>query len=556
MPNDRNEGACPVRSHRLPRIGAAVVAVAVLVAGCGAGGRAGSGSAAPDAGDTLTFGIDAVPACFDVHATSADSAAEIQRNVLDSLVSEDAGHGFHPWLATSWTVSPDFTSYTFHLRHGVTFTDGTPFTAEAVKANFDHIVAPGTKSQYAVNLMGPYAGTTVVDSHTARVDFSRPFGSFLRAAGTPYLGFYSPKVLAERAGELCAGGPADVGTGPFAFTRYTQGQSIVLTRNPRYAWAPGTADHQGPARLRSVVLRILPEDSTRVGALSSGQIDGARSIPPIRVKTLEADSNLSLMRRDQPGATYGIHLNTTAAPLDDQRVRLAVQQGVNVGLDVGAVYFGQYERSWGPLSPATPFYDPSLNGSLRHDPVAAGRLLDQAGWTGRDAQGYRTRAGRRLTLYWPALPAGAGRQQRGLLDQAVQADLARIGIEVLHPNLTAGEYNAKLAAGKYHLFSVSWAGADPDLLRLFFNGAHRPPAGTDVSLLDDAAVNRSTDAGAATADPAVRGAAYAGAQQRVLRLGAVLPLYVPASINGFSRDVHGVAFDVNAWLMFHGAWKA
>ncbi len=542
--------------RKILRTVTAVLAVAALVAGCGAGGRVGSDAAAPDHGGALTFGIDTVPACFDVHATSADIAAEIQRNVLDSLVFEDAEHALHPWLATSWTVSSDFTSYTFHLRQGVKFTDGTPFTADAVKANFDHIVAPGTKSQYAVDLMGPYAGTTVVDSRTARVRFSRPFGSFLRAASTPHLGFYSPKALAAHATELCAGGPADVGTGAFAFTSYTQGQSIVLTRNADYDWAPDTAGHRGRAGLGSVVFRILPEDATRVGALSSGQIDGARSIPPIQVKTLEADSNLTLMRKDQPGATYNVYLNTAAAPLDDQRVRLAVQQGVNVGLDVGAIYFHQYKRSWGPLSPATPFYAPSLVGSWRYDPQSAGRLLDRAGWTGRDAEGYRTRAGHRLTLYWPALPAGAVRQQRNLLDQAVQADLARIGIQVLHPNLTAGEYNAKLAAGRYHLFGVSWAGADPDVLRLFFNGTRRPPAGTGLSFLDDPAVNRWTDAGAATADPGVRGDVYTETQRKVLRLGAVLPLYVPASIDGFSRNVHGVVFDANAWLMFHGAWKA
>jgi peptide/nickel transport system substrate-binding protein len=244
-----------------------------------------------------------------------------------------------------------------------------------------------------------------VDSSPNTGPVSRPFASFLQAASTAYLGFYSPKTLAENADKLCAGGAADVGTGPFVFTSYTKGQSAVPTRNPAYNWGPANAKHTGPAYLESLVFRVLPEDATRVGALMSGQIDGAKSIPPAQVKTVEANSSLSLMRMEHPGETYSLYLNTTAAPLDDQRVRLAIQQGVNVAQDVQTVYFGQYKRSWSPLSPTAPSYDPSLANSWQYDPAKAGQLLDEAGWTGRDAHGFRTKNGQRLTLYWPALPA-------------------------------------------------------------------------------------------------------------------------------------------------------
>jgi peptide/nickel transport system substrate-binding protein len=536
---------------------AAVTAIgALLLAGCGTGEQSDAYSTTPVSGGTLTYGINDAPACFDIHASSKDIMAEIQRNVFDSLVSEDAQHQFHPWLATSWTISDDLTSYTFQLRQGVTFSDGTPFTADAVKENFDHIVAPATKSQYAVNLLGPYAGTDVLGQYTVRVNFSRPFAPFLQAASTPYLGFYSPKTLAANADKLCAGGPVDVGTGPFVFTSYTKGQSAVLTRNPAYNWGPADAKHTGPAYLDSLVFRFLPEDATRVGALMSGQLDGANSIPPAQVKTAEADSSLSLMRMDQPGATYNLYLNTGSAPLDDERVRLAIQQGINVDQDVQTIYFGQYKRSWSPLSPTTQSYDPNLLNTWRYDPAKANQLLDEAGWTGRDAQGYRTRNGQRLTLYWPALPASDVRDQRALLDQAVQGDLAKIGIEVQHPNLTTADYNAKYGSGQFQLFTVSWASADPDLLRLFFNSASKPPAGDNVSYLSDAQVDTWTATGAASSDPNTRDTAYSNVQQRVIQLGAVVPLYVPTAINGFTDHVHGVAFDPNSWLLFYDAWKA
>lgn len=494
--------------------------------------------------------------CFDIHTTSADSAAVIQRNVFDSLVFEDSGHRFHPWLATSWRISRDGKSYTFHLRHDVTFSDGTAFTADAVKANFQHVVAPSTKSQYAVNLLGPYTGTDIVDRYTVRVNFSRPFVPFLQGASTAYLGFYSPRALARNGDKLCAGGPDDVGTGPFVFDGYTKGLKVVLKRNPAYHWAPTGARHDGPAHLRSLVFRILPEDSTRVGALMSGQIDGADEIPPLEVRTVKADSDLSLARMDKPGVPYSLYLNTASAPLDDQRVRRAVQESIDVALDVRTVYFGQYKRAWSPLSPTTPSFDPSTVNSWHYDPGDASRLLDAAGWTGRDSHGYRTKAGRRLSLFWPALPAAGVREQRGLFDQAVQADLAHLGIEVLHPNLTAGEFNARESTGRFQLFSVSWARAEADMLRQFFHSTEKPPAGDDLSYLSDAQVDGWTSTGATADDQRARDDAYARTQRRVLRLGAVVPLYVPASIDGLSRDVHGFTFDANAWPWFYDTWKA
>ncbi|PPJ25521.1 ABC transporter substrate-binding protein [Nocardia nova] len=526
------------------------------VAGCAGSGTIGTAPSEPVSGGTLTFGINDAPGCFDIHVTSADIAAEIQRNVVDSLVSEDSDHKFHPWLATAWTVADDLRSYTFTLRKDVTFTDGTFFTAAAVKANFDHIVAPATKSQYAKNLLGPYTGTDVVDDYTVRINFSAPFAPFLQAASTPFLGFYSPQTLATAADKLCAGGPVDVGSGPFVFTEYTKGQSAVMTRNPNYRWGPEGAAHQGPAYLDSLVFRILPEDATRVGALTSGQVDIAKAIPPIQVRTVEAASNLTVSRVDQPGLPYGVHLNTAAAPLDDQRVRAAIQQGIDVAQDVQTVYFGQYKRAWGPLSPTTAAYEPGVENSWHYDPQAAGRLLDEAGWTGRDSAGFRTKNGQRLSLFWPALPESSTRDQRNLLDQAVQADLAKIGVEVQHPHLTAGEYNARVADGRFQLFSVSWARSEADLLRLFFHSANIPPAGQNVSHLKDPQIDEWTGTGAATTDRHGRDRLYGDTQRRVLQTGAMVPLYVLAAIDGASQRVHGQKFDPNGWLQFYDAWKA
>src|SRR5690606_30239214 len=120
--------------------------------------------------------------------------------------------------------SDDSTTYTFELRDDVTFHDGEPFNAEAVKVNFDRIVAPETASAQAASMLGAdfYDATTVVDEYTVEVKFTQPYAPFLQAASTAHLGFYSPAVLETAADQLKAGGPGiNVGTGPFELTEYT-----------------------------------------------------------------------------------------------------------------------------------------------------------------------------------------------------------------------------------------------------------------------------------------------------------------------------------------------
>ncbi|HEV2634432.1 MAG TPA: ABC transporter substrate-binding protein [Actinocrinis sp.] len=531
-----------------------------LLDACGTSASATPAAAAakPTPGGSVIYAVDTEPVTFDIHVASQDIAGEILRNVFDSLVAEDVNGAFHPWLATSWTYTEDLTSYTFKLRQDVKFSDGTPFDAAAVKANFDRIAAPSTKSQLAASLLGPYTGTDVVDQYTAKVNFSKSYAPFLQAASTAYLGFYSPKTITANSASLGSGGPVDVGTGPFTFTGYTKGQSVVLTKNPDYAWGPATAAHTGPAYLDQLTIRFLAEDSTRVGALTSGQVGVARALPPVDIKTLAANPAFTVVHRNDPGGVYNIFLNASRAPLDDINVRKAIQRGINIDLDVKTVYFGQYERAWSPLSPSTPDFDASLENSWPYDQAQADQLLDQAGWTTRDAQGYRTKNGQRLVIDWPVLPPAYITDQRDILGQAIQADLKKIGIQVNRPQPDIGDYITQIYGGQTNFIDFTWARFEPDVLWLFFNSASTPQTGgQNATFIADAQLDQWTDQGRTTIDPATRKTVYGEVQKRVVQdLAVIVPIYVPETIIGVSKKVSGLSFDPNAWALFYDVWSA
>ena len=545
------------RSGRIPLL-AGSTAVVLLLAACSSSSTADvakGASSTPVKGGTLTYAIDTEPISFDIQVNQQDVTAAIDRNIVDSLVYEDSSGAFHPWLAKSWTVSKDLKTYTFHLRDDVKFTDGTPFNAAAVKVNFDRIAAPATKSQYAVSLLGPYAGTKVIDDDTVQVSFTKPYAPFLQDASAPQLGFYSPATIAKNGGQLGSGGAVDVGTGPFEFTSYTKGQSAVLTRNPAYDWAPQGDPDQGPAYLDQLVFRFLPQDSTRIGALQSGQVQVASAVPPVDVKALKAQSGLQVLSKTAPGAVYSLMLNASIAPFNDPLVRQAVQRGIDISTDVNSVYFGVYPRAWSPISPATADYDKALENSWPYDPTLANKLLDEAGWTGRNAAGYRTKDGKQLTVEWPLMPQQFIREQRDILGQAIQADLKKIGIAVDRPRLDIGTYLAKVYGGQESIADYSWASAGPDVLQLYFNSASQPSTGgANATFIKDAQLDALTNAGQATLDPAARAQDYDQVQQRVTNLALDIPIYVETTIDGASDKVHGLTFDPHTWLDFHDTW--
>jgi len=530
--------------------GIAVLAgAALIVSGCAA---TETGSATPKDGGTVTFGVDVDPAGhLDIHASQLDINAILQRPVFDSLVWQSTDGTISPWLATSWAVSADGLHYTFSLRTDVTFTDGEKFNAEAVKANFDHIVDPKTESAQAASLLGGdfYAGTDVIDDSTVQVNFSQPYAPFLQAASSVQLGFYSPKVLQDHRDELKAGGPGlSVGSGPFILSEYTPGSELVYTKNPDYNWAPEGSETQGPAALDSLVVKVLPESSVRTGALQAGQVAVIGDTDPASLPQLGSD--ITLTSTESPGVPYSLYLNVTRPVFTDVNVRRAFSQGFDLTAAVKAVFNDSYQRAWSILGPTTPnSYDASLENTGDFDAAKANALLDAAGWTARDSDGFRTKAGQRLSARWISYTPVS--DDNASLAALIQDGLAKIGFELKHDQLEPGAYMESYLAGDFDLADWGFASADADILR-----NHLATAGfQNASHVSDPWLDTTLAAAVATTDDSERAALYKEVQQWNAENVAIVPLYVPEYILASNSQIGGLAVDIHGWPLFYGAYS-
>jgi len=530
-------------SRRLLPLAAIAAASALVLSAC-----APSAGGGDQDGGELVWSIEGANLSaghMDPQVSQLDVSGMVQRAVLDSLVFQEDDGSFSPWLAEDWDVSPDSTEYTFTLRDDVTFTDGEKFDAAAVKANFDRIVDPETESTQAASMMGAdfYAGTEVVDDYTVKVTFTQPYAPFLQAASTPQLGFYSPKVLETSADKLKAGGPGiTVGTGPFELTEYTPDQEIVYTRNDDYAWGP---HGEKAPEFETLRVEIQPEASVRAGVIESGEADLASNMPPNLAKDL--GDGIRVDSIEYPGLPYSLYLNEKYGVFADEKVRQAFSRGIDIDAAVEEIFFGQFPRAWSILGSTTPGYDSSLEGTWPYDVDEANRLLDEAGWTERDADGIRMKDGQRLSVRWIAWTPVP--DDRAALANAIQSDLKKIGLEVVREVLEPGAYNEQYGPKTFDLTDWGFSGVDPDLLR-----SHLATSGfQNASQVSDPALDTLLEDAVATSDQSARDAIYTEVQQWNAQHVAIVPLYSPSAITAVGERVDGLAYDLYGRPLFYDA---
>ncbi|WP_242902320.1 ABC transporter substrate-binding protein [Actinomadura terrae] len=518
---------------------------ALLLAACGGGTSAGGSGAAgpPKSGGTLTVALGGDPVSIYPRAVTP-LVREVARPIVDSLLALDpATRQPVPWLAESVKANADATEFTFTLRQGVTFSDGTPLTAKIVKDNFDDVITNRAASVGSTPLslldQGGYKGTSTPDERTVVQRFAKPYPTWPLWVTNPGFGILAPKTLAlpmaDRFDKV-------IGTGPFVLRSYTRNSQVVLTKRTGYKWGPKNRKHDGDAYLDKVVYRIIPEPSVRTGALKTGQVQLAGALSPSDIAPVR-DAGYGIVAQRLPRLAEGLVVTgADRAPLKDAAVRQALVKAV----DAKQVRDTLLTPEWGvPTSvvTGTVIGHSDQSALLKPDQAAAAALLDRAGWA-PGGDGIRVKDGKRLTLKLGWLNRGNPWDQP--LVELVTAQYKKIGVELKPELVTAAQsVEALKARTRWDLFLSGVAGGPDAGVGLASTFTSAPPNFFNVQ---DAALQPLLEKQAITTDQAARGRLVADAQRRVLAEGLFTPLVEDTAVVAVGKKVHGFALDADARL--------
>jgi peptide/nickel transport system substrate-binding protein len=413
------------------RFGVFALFALVALVGCGGGGAPQSNTPP----DTLYVALEAEPPELDPNLSSAYVDRQVMASLYDKLVDIDENGEIVPMLAKSYDVSDDGKVYTFHLRDGIKFHDGTEFNAEAAKYNLERYQEEDSVRSTEVE---PIESVEAVDEYTVRVTLSEPFAPFL-AVLTDRAGIMaSPKAIEENNGRISKD---PVGTGPFKFVERVRGDHITVEKNPDY-W------REGLPKIDKIEYRGIDDENVQYQNLQSGELDIIDSIPLVEFKELQesGDYNVSI----EPGLGYqGVFLNVTQPPFDNKQLRQAVYRLVDREAIVKAVL-----RDVGGEAGNSPFSEQSWAYSEESDSYPersveeAKALLEEAG----EPDGFS------FTLKTDPSPIN---QQIG---QVIQNNLKPAGIDVKLEQEEFGTLLDDSTNGNFQALFLGWSGRiDPDL---------------------------------------------------------------------------------------------
>ncbi len=472
----------------------------------------------PKDGGTLIVGLPGDMVLADPTLVSDSNSSYIQQNVIQGLVGLKPGtmDTLIPVLAESLpTVSSDGLTYTFKLRQGIMFHDGTPLDAAAVVYNYERQKNAPEALRDAYNYyFGAVFGwadksnlksITAPDASTVVMTLGTPQSTFLLSQTLPQFGIQSPTAL--KAGDADNPDPSKspyaqgqggtgksmVGTGPFMYKEWVPNDHVTIVKNPSY-W-----DAAGVAHLDAITYKPYADQTAELNALQAGDIDFAQTIAPNDVATVQGDPNLQVIDRGASCNIGNLEMNLTYKPLDNLQIRQAIAYALNKQSYIDAFYSGQAVPADNYMPPGLAYYKPL--GLPTYDPQKAKDLIAASGVPADQLK---------LTFYYPSDVARPYMPDPKGLAEAIARDLEAVGftVEFKTEGWRTG-YLADEAVGKFPMWllgwTCDWSAPDNFLITAFFHFqgdkpnpefAYGPPA---LKTAFDSAMAATTDAAAATA---------------------------------------------------------
>lgn len=487
---------------------AAAAAMAMGLSACAPGEPdAGSTTAGPSNGVTtpavLIAAIGGEPDQLDPHKTSSYFSFQVLENVFDTLVEPDENLDMVPALAESWVVSDDLLTWTFSLRQGVTFHDGSEFTAADVVYSYRRIIDESLNPSWR---FGAVTDIAAADDFTVVIEVASPSPNLLANLGG-YKGLAIVKESNVTSGDIIT---RPIGTGPFAIESYTSGSSIKLNANPNY-WG-------GAPALDGLEFRFISEGSTALTALRNGEIHWTDSIQPQDVSGLASEDGIVLGQLGSSDYWY-LAMNQARAPWNDVRVRQAVAYAVNREDITQAAMQGNatVNQLAIPLSSAwATDYSP-----FSTDLAKARALMAEAGVSSATMD-------LMVSSDYPETVTAA---------QVISAQLAEIGITVSITTLDFSSWLAEQAEGNFDMLMMGWLGnIDPDD---FYYAQHHSTGWANAQKYNNSQVDSLLDAGQVETSFEARRDFYTQAAKLIADEVSYLYLYNPDVVQAWATDVSG-----------------
>ncbi|MBM7096284.1 ABC transporter substrate-binding protein [Bacillus sp. H-16] len=536
------------------------IALVAVMAACGGdedvdGGEAGEDSGETtdddtddgDAGDdgaessdlaedqTLIFARGGDSVSLDYASVTDGESSRVTEQIYESLLKfDDDSFEIGPGLAHDWDVSDDGLTFTFYLEEGVTFHDGTDFNADAVKLNFERWADPDheyhfadegyTYSVYGTQF-GGFAGDdghviseiNVVDDYTVEFVLNEQLGSFIQNMGMSYFSITSPAAF-EEYGSAINENP--VGTGPFKFVSWTRDDQIVLEKNEDY-W------QEGLPKLDSVIFTVIPDNSARLTALRTGEIDMMDGLDPDDVEVIESEDGLTVFERTTNNIGY-LGFNMDKEPFDDVLVRQAFNHAVDKETLISVLYAGLAEPAKNIIPPGYLGYNDNIE-EYEYDPDRAMELLEEAGYA--DGMEFDLWT---MPVARPYMPD----PQRAA--EVLQENFAAIGVTANIVSMEWATYLERTEQGEQDVFMLGWSGTNGDPDYFFGNLLHSSaiPGGNRTFYRSDEADDLFNQA-KVSVDEDERAELYERAQEVVHDDAPLIPLVHTTPVLAGSDRVQG-----------------
>lgn len=460
-----------------------------------------------------------------------------------------------PWIAESWSSNADKTQYTFKIRPGVTFSDGTPLDANAVAKNFD-TYGLGNKAQRLPisEVINNYDHSEVIDPLTVKFYFKKPSPGFLQGTATIGSGLVSLSTL-QRSFDQLGDARHIIGSGPFVVSDEKLGREVDLTARKDYQWGPKNIAQQGPANLDGIKFIVTPEDSVRIGALLAGQADFIRQVQAYDEKQAQ-QQNFPIYAAPTRGVNDSISFRPDNPLVSDLKVRQALLHATNAQQVVQTLFSPNYPQATSVIANSAAGYV-NLSDKLKYDPALSKTLLDEAGWkVGSD--GIREKDGKKLALaIYESLPQP---QNKEVL-QLVAQQWRQVGVALAVKAGDAGSATLdNLDPLKTPLNVTEVGRADPDVIKSSFYPTNRNVllqkggSSDKVQNFRDDKLNVLLVDISAEVDPAKRLTLTGDAQRYLLDQAYVIPIFEEPQVFAGAPWLKGVSFEAVGRPSFYGAW--